>query len=201
MVQKCECWEKVKRQWSCCIREGQMRRYLGADMNAYSAVMLLIFFLMPIFFAASALYSTVSEETIFLTILCVICSLSVGLFLFQNRKQLYCWGVFGDNSVIIYGILSKRQVLYYQHCKSVGIGWYVHGTMNSRAGSNVWYIFLSYEPIEEQYRSNINKWKPSATGVKVGFDERLYRHLVRGLPAQQQKMLQTDFKKFCNKIT
>lgn len=170
-----------------------MRKYLGSKIDAFSAVLLPLFAVCPLAFAAAALCSAVNPATVFLAALCVACAVFCAEFLFRNRKQLYRWGTFGKDAVYIREPFCKEYALSYDQCRSVGIGWYVHGTLNSRAGSNVWYIFFSREPFAEGFRFRLNQWKPTEDRVKVGFDMKLYRYLLQTLPEKQRRMLQKNF--------
>lgn len=173
-----------------------MRKYLGSKMDAFSAVLLPLFAVCPLAFAAAALCSIVNAATVFLAVLCAVCAVFCAVFLFQNRQQLYRWGTFGKNAVYIREPFRKEYALSYDQCRGVGIGWYVHGALNSRAGSNVRYFFLSREPFEEAFRSQLNQWKPTEGRVKVGFDMKLYQYLLKVLPEKQRRTLQKDYERW-----
>lgn len=193
------------RGWSCNNRAntysagGNMRRYLGSKMTAFAAVICPLFIVAPVCFAAAALCSGISAATVFVAIACAICTGIWFLYMCQNALQLYTWGTFDDAAVRVKGFLIKQAVLDYDKCRSVGIGCYTHGILNSNVGEKVFFIFLSHEMFEEKYRTNINHWKPSLMRIKVGFDSELYEYLLSVLPAKHAGSLRHDWEKYFSK--
>lgn len=132
----------------------------------------------------------------FLTIMCAAASLVYAKYTYDNSRQLYSWGNFGLNSVTVYALFCKKAVLSYEKCRGCGIGFYRHAFMNnvnSIAGTNVFYIFLSFDPFAERYRAQINRWLPSDTRIKVPFSKPLYDFLTGTLPKEQAAMLEHDY--------
>ena len=84
----------------------------------------------------------------------------------------------------------------YKKCKGCGIGYYIHGILNSNAGTTVFYIFFSYDAFNESYRANMNLWKPTKTKIKVVFSKKLYDYLIDVLPPKQSATLQRDYEKY-----
>ena len=87
-------------------------------------------------------------------------------------------------------------MIEYKKCRGCGIGYYIHGVLNSNAGTKIFYIFFSYDAFNELYRTNINLWKPSKAQVKVEFSKKLYDYLINVLPKKQSAMLSRDYEKY-----
>ena len=86
--------------------------------------------------------------------------------------------------------------MVYEKCSGCGIGLYTHGILNSKAGTRMYFIYLSYDMFDERFREDINLWKPSQTRIKVQFDVKLYDYLLTVLPKKQSRMLLRDYEKY-----
>lgn len=173
----------------------EVKRYLGSIFTAYAALVAPFLCFAPILFVTNILSYEISGPTIFLMIGGLVCTFIWFLYLFKVRNQLYSWGDFGCDSVRITTLFSRRKEIKYSKCKSCGIGYYTHGILNSKAGTRVYFIFLSYDFFEEKNRANINLWKPSDTRIKVQYSQKLYNYLIEFLPSQQSRMLKKDYEK------
>lgn len=176
-----------------------MRKYLGSKMTIYAAIMAPCFIIGPTIFAVIILTSQINFESILLAFGCVTCTIIWGAYMHQVGIQLYSWGTFSDKGIQIKTLISRRYIVDYAKCKSIGIGMYVHGILNSNVGSKVKFIFFSYEPFDEKYRFAINLWRPTKTRVKVVFDRKLYEYLLTVLPENQARHLENDYKKYVQK--
>lgn len=174
-----------------------MKKYLESTIGAFSALFAPILFIcFPLLFGIFALCSEVSGATIFL-MLGGIAGASVGMIFIKGAgRQLYSWGHFTEDSVQIKTLLCESTTIEYKKCRGCGIGYYIHGIMNSNAGSTIYYIFLSYDMFDEKYRTNMNYWKPTQTQIKVAFSKKLYSYLLEVLPPKQAVMLSRDYKKY-----
>ena len=175
-----------------------MKRYLGTVMNAYCAIVYPIFLIGPIVFAVFILSLKINFVTVVIAIF--LCCGTVINFInalkFNVFLQLYSFGKFTEKEIHIRtGILYKYEISY-QKCKSIGIGRYTHRIGNSQYGPKYTYIFFSYEPFHETYRTRINQWKPTKTRIKVGFDRKLYAYLLTVLPERQAVSLRRDYEKY-----
>lgn len=179
----------------CCVR-GFMKRYLGSKETAFSAVVTPIFVCFPIGLSAVLIWTEISAATIVLALGGVLCSLVWGVYLRKIVTQLYSWGDFQNNGVTVKTAFHQSANIAYVKCKSAGIGFYTHGIFNSKRGPKSWFVFLSYNVFDETYRENMNLWKPFHDGIKVRFDEKLYRYLLTVLPEKQSKMLRQDYIKY-----
>lgn len=177
-----------------------MKKYIGSKMDIFCAVVYPLFIVGPIFFAFVALSSEISFATIFVAAMCFCCTVLCSVYLRKIYIQFYSWGVFRDDGIHIRSGLFKKYVLKYENCKSIGIGMYTHGILNSSVGSKVKYIFFSDEPFEEKYRLQINLWRPTTSRIKVGFHKELYDYLLTVLPKHQANSLKHDYEKYVKSL-
>ena len=174
-----------------------MKTYLGSKMTKFCAIILPLYVVVPILFAVSLMTPPIDTPRFVLIITCLIGSIFVSIFIYKNAIQLYSWGTFDEKGIQIKTLFSKKPiVIEYTKCKSIGIGLYVHGVMGSSLGSKVKYIFFSYQPFNEEYRLNINLWKPSPTRIKIEFNKKLYDYLLTVLPGEQATCLKNDYEKY-----
>ena len=176
-----------------------MKKYLGSGMDAYAAVVMLIFSVFPIGFGILAISSERSVATFFLLALGFSCSVSCGFYIWSCRYQLLSWGDFREKAVCVHVLFREEFALDYDKCRGCGIGMYRHAFMNSQnsmLGSNVYFIFMSLDCFPEKYRTRINLWKPSKTQIKVGFSKKLYEYLMEVLPPKQSAMLRRDYETY-----
>lgn len=173
-----------------------MKKYLGSVMTAYAAIVMPLLCLFPLILMVLALTSKISFATVFISIWCALGIIFFGIWLKQISFQLYSWGTFKKDRVVIKSIFRKKQEILYEKCRGCGIGFYVHGILGSRAGSNIFFIYLSYDPFDEKYRAHMNKWAPTDTRIKVAFNCKLFDYLLEHLPYKQAKMLQRDYEKY-----
>lgn len=173
-----------------------MRKYLGSKMTAFAAIVLPLFLFCPLLLGACALSAEISGATMFLLIGGIACAFVWGLYAKNIGNQLYSWGFFTNDGVKIMVGFSKSITMIYENCKGCGIGFYTHGILNSKVGTKIYFIYLSYDMFDEYYRSNINLWKPSQTRIKVQFNKKLYDYLLVVLPRKQSQMLSRDYSKY-----
>lgn len=178
-----------------------MWKYLGSKFTAYAAVMVPLFILAPIPFGLSVLCSEISGATLFIALGCAACTVIWGIYAWRIRNQLYSWGCFQRDGIRVKTLFSKDSTIMYEKCKGCGIGFYVHGVLNSNAGTKVRFIFFSYDAFDESYRSHMNLWKPSETRIKVAFSKKLYNYLIDVLPARQSLSLRRDYQKYLGGIS
>ena len=173
-----------------------VKKYLGSSITAYAAFIAPLFICLPLLFGFVALSSQVNEATICILLGGVLCTAVWGLWLKENAIQLYTWGDFLRDGVRVKTLFSKTYMFQYTRCFGCGIGYYTHGILNSKIGTKVYFIFLSYDKFDENYRSRINLWKPTKTRIKVKFNKDLYDFLIAVLPKTQSQMLSRDYKKY-----
>jgi len=173
-----------------------MKKYLGSYMTAYAAIVLPIFCFLPLIFAFSMLSIEINFPTVVLSLMCASCTLIWGIYGFREKNQLYSWAFFKKDRVEVNCLFSKNNTILYEECNSSGIGYYTHGVLNSKAGTKIFFIFLSYNRFDESFRKNINLWKPSKTQIKVQFNKKLYTYLLSVLPKKQARMLLRDYEKY-----
>lgn len=176
-----------------------MKRYLGSVITAFGAVLSPLFVIAPIAFSIVVLCSEVSAATVFLTGMLIVCSFIWGKLIWNYRYQLYSWGTFKQDSVEVTILPHKKITLPYENCRACGIGYYRHSFLNSNNslfGSKICFIFLSSDPFEEAFRTQINKWAPSDTRIKLQFSKALYDYLIVCLPQKQSKMLERDYRHY-----
>lgn len=173
-----------------------MRKYLGSRITAFAAIVAPLFLCCPLLFGICALSAEISGATVFLFFGGIACAFVWGLYIKSIRNQLYSWGYFTNNCVQIATCFSQSTSLVYDKCKGCGIGFYTHGVLNSKVGTKIYFIYLSYDFFDERFRSRINLWKPSQTRIKVQFSKKLYDYLLVVLPSKQSQMLIRDYIKY-----
>ena len=173
-----------------------MKKYLGSTITAFAAVVMPLFVCSPISFAVSMLCAEISGATVFLACGCAACSLICGIWLHGICDQLYSWGTFTCDGVRITNGFTRGSTIEYDKCKSCGIAFYVHSGLHTKAGTKIWFIYLSCDYFDESYRSTMNLWKPSPTRIKVQFSKELYDYLLIVLPPKQSKMLARDYRRY-----
>ena len=171
-----------------------IRRYLGSKLTVFAAVAAPCFSVLPLLFGVSALKAERSFATFFVFFMCVSCCLIWGYYTLKIKNQLYSWGIFSSDSVLVSVPFQKSFSLSYDKCRGCGIGSYCHSFLNrGNIGSVIYFIFLSIDPFEEKYRDQMNLWQPSASRIKTAFDEELYEYLIATLPPKQAVMLKRDY--------
>ncbi|MBO5797899.1 MAG: hypothetical protein J6R77_06095 [Clostridia bacterium] len=176
-----------------------MKKYLGSKLTAFGAFVAPLFLCAPLVFGIIVLCTEISGATIFLAFLGIGCSLVWGVYVKNKGAQLYSWGRFQSNGVEIISGFSKRNTMIYEKCKGCGIGFYTHGLLNSKAGTKIYFIYLSYDAFDESFRSNINLWEPFQGRIKVQFSKKLYEYLLSVLPKKQSQMLCRDYERYLEK--
>lgn len=173
-----------------------MKKYLGSKTTAYAAVMVPIFICFPVVFAIMALMSAINGATAVICALCTLCSTVLVIYAKQFMQILYSWGLFDENGVSITTAFSRSYSIEYSKCKSCGIGYYVHGILNSGVGTKQYFIYLSYDKFDESFRTKMNFWKPTSSQLKVGFDPELFSFLIEVLPYKLANCLLEDYRKY-----
>jgi len=173
-----------------------MKKYLGASIDAYVAIIVPFAIFFPLLFGIDMLRTGVDAARIILLTGCVLCTLIWGVYLKRMHIQLYSWGQFSDKGVQVKPLFAKQYFIEYAKCFGCGIGYYTHGFLNPQAGIRYYYIFLAYDKFDEQYRTRINLWRPTKTQIKVKYSKELYNFLIVVLPKTQAKALEQDYKKY-----
>lgn len=177
-----------------------MKRYLGSFMTAYLAIGLpLLYIIMPLAFGAIFLMHPIEPVSIVISIFCVLCVIVGIIYMRKVSRQLYSWGTFDEEGISIVSFLVGKTTILYKNCKSCGIGYYFHNAVGTSLGSRVCYIFFSYEPFDESYRTRMNMWKPSETRIKIEFNKKTYNYLLSVLPDAYVRVLQRDYDKYVAK--
>ena len=175
-----------------------MKKYLGSRVTAFVAIIVPVFVIAPIILSVIVLCAKTSTETFLIATGGMFCSVIWGIYLGRIANQLYSWGQFETLCVCTRALFTKTNIIYYEKCKSCGIGFYIHGILNSKAGTKCYFIFLSYDRFDENFRERINLWKPSDQRIKVAFNKKLYEYLIEMLPPKQAQMLLRDYNKYCS---
>lgn len=176
-----------------------MKKYLGSPIDAFASLITPLFILLPLYFAISSLSTGIDAARIMLLIGCIMCAAIWIAYLKQIGPQLYSWGLFSETSVQVKTLFTKPYYLIYTKCRGCGIGYYTHGILNSQAGSKIFYIFLSYDNFDEQYRTRINLWKPTTARMKVRFSKEVYDFLITVLPKARAQTLEQDYRQYVHK--
>ena len=171
-----------------------MKRYVGAAINAYVGIALLLFVVGSLF-CAVALVTMESADagSVLCAFICLLAVIFWGLYARQCALQLYAWISLNQSSVRVKALLTKPFVIWYKDCKCIRIGYYTHGIANSSIGSKVYYIILSHSVLNERDLACINLWKPSKSGIKIGFNKKTYNYLLSVLPEKQRQLLFQDY--------
>ena len=173
-----------------------MKKYLGTWMNFYCAFLCPVLILFSLAFAVLVLSAHISFSTIFIAACCFAFALLIAYIAYQNRYSLFAFAYFGSDGVHIKCLFSPESFIPYTNFNYIGIGMYVHGVMNTKLGSKLFYIIFSCEGFDEKLKLNINHWKASKTRIKAGFDPKLYKHLLMVLPPKQKLKLLEDYREF-----
>lgn len=175
-----------------------MKKYFGGAMGAYVGIMGILFIVGPLIFGVVILTTGIDFYSIIIALFCVAAPIFMIIVIRQTRLYLLCysWGTFDENGVHVKSLFSKNFEIEYAKCKSIGIGLYVHGVLNSDLGSKEKYIFFSYGGFREQFRLNINQWQPNETRIKVKYSKKLYNYLLTVLPEEQANVLKNDYETY-----
>lgn len=171
-----------------------MKKYLGAWINAYCAIAILI---IAVLGAALGISSVSSDAAgILLAVFLFSADVILGIFMYRERYSLFAFGDFQESQVVIKVPFCKKSVIAYEEIVSCGIAMYTHAYMDRRdsiLSSDVFYFFISKDVFPRRYRTEINKWRLSASQIKVAFSKELYDYLMVNLPPKMQRMLQGDY--------
>jgi hypothetical protein len=173
-----------------------MKKYLGSKLTIFAAIVAPVFVCVPLLLGVYAMCAEVSVATVFLMVGGVACAFIWGIYIKSIGNQLYSWGYFTSEGVRIKTCFSKKTIMVYEKCSGCGIGLYTHGILNSKVGTRMYFIYLSYDKFDERFREDINLWKTSQTRIKVQFDSKLYDYLLTVLPKKQLRMLMRDYEKY-----
>lgn len=177
-----------------------MKRYLGSRMDIYAAIVWPIISVgLPLTMIIIVLTTALTAASIGLALLMMICLVLFNLCGKQIWRQVYSWGEFQENGIVVKRLFSKQCRMEYQKCCDIGIGMYVHGIQNTNIGSREYYIYLSYDYVEEKHKTSINLLRQTDTCVKVGFDKTLYEYLLNVLPLKHATALRHDYEKMIAK--
>ncbi len=173
-----------------------MKKYLGSMIGVYCGFAAVFLIVLGIVGGIFALSVGITVHTVILAVLFFSCTIIWFYYLWTVRNQFFSFGVFNEQSVRVSVLFSPHFELEYKQCVGCGIGYYIHGILNTNIGSKVFFIYLSLDPFDERYRTQINLWKPSDARIKVQFSEKLYQYLMNNLPGKQAAMLQQDYNQF-----
>lgn len=169
-------------------------------MTAYCAIVLpIVSVILPISLVSILLYVTISTNQPAGWMLCIFFTGSAvwGVFLMRLvGRELYSWGMFDKDGIRIVSLMRGKTTILYKNCKSCGIGYYFHSAAGTAIGSRVCYMFLSYEPFDESYRTRMNMWKPSDTRIKIEFNKKTYNYLMSVLPESHAKIMKRDYEMY-----
>ena len=177
-----------------------MKKYLGSTIDAFVAVVTILFIGVPLPFAIGSFSSGFDAARVIILVGCILCVIIWVAYLKEISVQLYGWGCFFDYGVQIKSLFKKTYLIEYAKCFSCGIGFYTHGYLNTQMGTRVYYIFLSYEKFDEKYRTRINLWRITKSQIKIKFSKELYDFLIAVLPKPQRQMLIEDYKKYKTEV-
>ena len=169
-------------------------RYLGGWSDIEYAFFLPCMVVGPVIFACSMFTIRIDVATVCLAIICIIGSIMIGTVMWKYRSSLYAWGNFQKDAVYVKVLFDKVFPIYYEKCKSIGIGGYLEGGFTSREnGFRHLYIFFSYDPFNEKYRGSINMVDLSHRFITLGFSKRRYEYLLTILPPIHADVLRHDY--------
>ena len=169
-----------------------MIKYLGAGINVCCAIFSVILCLSPLSFASLVLKKGVDENSIWVVVFCIICTLFFCFYVISISNQLFSWAHFKKNSVEIFVPFKKKINMQYDKCCDIGVASYTHGFLNSKSGTKFTYIYLSYNIIDKKYKNNINLLKPTNEFIKFGYTQKTYDYLIKVLPSKQSNMLRAS---------
>ncbi len=174
-----------------------MKKYLGTWISLYGAIAWPIICMLPLVLAIIVGKEAPSSEivpTIVLVAMCLVAEIvlikySIDL---DIPGQFYSWGYFRGDGVEIKSPFRKKYVIEYSKCADIGVGYYIHGVLNSKIGSKVIFIYLSYNKIGESHKRNMNLLHPSGTFVKLAYSEKLSQFLLKALPKPQRMIFREN---------
>ena len=171
-----------------------MKKYLGSCITAFAGVVIPVFIVASVVFAAIVCLTEISGASIFITLLCVSCACIWCVYIKKYVSQIYSWGIFEESGVIVKTLGKERFFIDYSKCKSIGIGSYTHGILNSNVGSRVYFIYFSYDKFDKNFKTSINLWHSTQTRIKVRYEPKLFWYLMKVLPQKQSVALERDLK-------
>lgn len=176
-------------------------RYIGNAMTAFFAVMAAAFVVFPILAVPLILSSGISTGSIMVAAFCVLVSVIWCLYgrSVNIAMQLYTWCEFQKDNVTVRTLFHGKYQVDYVNCTDVGVGYYVHGVLNSNIGTKVPFIYLSCHKVDAKYKCQMNQLKPSRTCIKIGFRQKTYQYLLDHLPPKQRSMLESSYAEYQHK--
>ena len=172
-----------------------MKRYAGDYMTAYVGFILFVFTIGPIVLSFLLLAQGVGLREILFSGMLVCLSCLCGYWMVHRSEMLYSWYEFREEGVVVKNLFKKSYLVLYSQCSTVGIGYYIHGILNSNVGSKLYYIYLSNQLIDEKYRHHMNLLNPSKNCLKIGYNRKTYEYLLQHLSESQSISLKADAKK------
>ncbi len=176
-----------------------MKKYLGSIMTGYAALVTLCLIMFPIVFAIIILVSTNDNAATFVAIGCGLCSAILVMYIKGVLRELYSWGYFEENQVVVRTWFLQPILISYSKCRCCGIMYYNHTIGSSSIGTKHFYIFLSYDSFDEKYRTNANKYMVTPTQIKVRFSVDMLEYLAGILPPKLKNSLIRDYCKYIQK--
>ena len=168
------------------------KRYIGNFLTSYVSICVVVLIIFPIVFALITLLSAVNGATIFLSFMCLASSILWLCNLLKTHRELFAWCTFCECSVKIKMLFEKSFELEYDKCVDIGVGYYIHSTLNSSLGNKVLYIYLSYDKLQEKYKKHINLLRVTDRCVKIGYKKETLDFLMNKLPKQQLEILKNS---------
>lgn len=171
-----------------------MKKYLGSKISAFCAIALLFLIFLPLVLSFLILCVKVEFATVMLCLFGILCSVIQTVYLKRVRKRLYSWGIFNEFGVVIKTLGNHKKFVGYNQYKDIGIGYYFHhGISSSSAGIKVSFIYFSREKLNNDYKGNIVRWNIGDDDCMVGFNQKFFDYLLKVLPAQKARKLETDY--------
>jgi hypothetical protein len=175
-----------------------MKKYLGSYMTIYcgiAAVLIWILMLVFMIFLITSKNTTSDDGANF--VLVPLCAMFFCIFsccIFSIADQLFSYGIFEKDRVVVKCPFRKTYVIEYQNIKEVACGFYMHSVLNAgHIGSKVNYIYFAGRKLSDVQKTNLNMLKPSKSFIKFGYSEKTYNYLIETLPDNLSDMLQESY--------
>ena len=96
-----------------------MKRYVGAAINAYVGIALLLFVVGSLFCAVTLVtMESADAGSVLCAFIFLLAVIFWGLYARQCALQLYAWISLNQSSVRVKALLMKPFVIWYKDCKS-----------------------------------------------------------------------------------
>lgn len=170
-----------------------MKRILAPGMGIYIGIAAPVLCVVPIFLLIFVIKNETVGNIIPIIIFSVLGFIVLCAYYISVMDQLYSYGIFNKDRVIVKCPLRKTYVIEYKDIKDVEIGYYFHGAYNTSLGSKVKYIYFAKRKLSEEQKSNLNLLKPSKSFIKIGYNQKTYNYLIDILPDELSDMLKESY--------